>query len=144
MACFELGQAAVGICMRIERMHLVDDESAVAGSLKPGIDLVVTRHSGFPLCSEEGKVRVAVMDNTVPITKVSQSVCEEGGRTTHHSAMSSSSRENSIVSGGLCVLASVVVIYPMQLSGCGRGRVPHNSGTVDRGGKGREDNPYSN
>jgi hypothetical protein len=137
MACFELGRAAVGIRMRIELVHLVDDESAVAGSLKPGIDLVVTRHSGFPLCSEEGKVRVAVMDNTVPITKVSQSVCEEGGRATHHSAISSSSRENGITSDGLCVLASVVVICPMQLSGCGRGRVPHNSGTVDRGSEGR-------
>jgi hypothetical protein len=41
-----------------------------------------------------------------------------------------------MISGGLCVFASVAVMYPMQLSGCGRGSAPHNSGTVGRGGGG--------
>lgn len=89
-------------------MLVIDDESAIAGNLEPGIDLVVARHSGFPLCSEECKVRVAVMDNIVPVIEVSQTICEqEKERTTHHSAISSSSRENGIISGD-CVSDSAI------------------------------------
>lgn len=63
--------------MRTEMVHVVDNESAVASNLEPSIDLVIARHSGFPLCSEEWKVHVAVMDNIVPMMEVSQSVGEK-------------------------------------------------------------------
>jgi hypothetical protein len=62
--------------MRIEPVHVVD-ESAMAGSREPGIDLVVARHDGFVLWSEKWKVHVAVMNNTVPVMGVSQSICEK-------------------------------------------------------------------
>jgi hypothetical protein len=52
-------------------------------------------------------------------------------------AMSTSLRENSIISGALCALAAVASMYPMQLSGCGHERVFYNLGTVDGGGEGR-------
>jgi hypothetical protein len=58
-------------------VHVVDNESPVAGSLEPSIDLVVARHGDFPLCSGEWKVHVAVMDNVVPVMEASQSVSEK-------------------------------------------------------------------
>jgi hypothetical protein len=63
--------------MRIELVHVVDHESAMGGSREPGIDLVVGRHGGFPLSREERKVRIAVMDNAIPVKKVSKSICEQ-------------------------------------------------------------------
>jgi hypothetical protein len=77
MARFELRRVAVRVRMRIEMVHVVDNESPVAGSLEPSINLVVARHGGFPLCSEEWKVYVAVMDNIVPVMEVSQSNSEK-------------------------------------------------------------------
>jgi hypothetical protein len=56
---------------------------------------------------------------------------------TYQSAMSSSPRVNGMANAGVCVVASVAVIYPMQLSGCGRASEPQSSETVTRGGVGR-------
>lgn len=52
--------------------------------------------------------------------------------------MLSSSREDGPVRDILCDLASAAVMGPMQLSGCGRGKLFHNFGTVDRGGVRRQ------
>jgi hypothetical protein len=52
MARFELRRVVVRVRMGIELVHVVDNESAVAGSLEPSIDLVVARHGGFPLRSD--------------------------------------------------------------------------------------------
>lgn len=41
MTCFELGGVVAGKRMRIEWMRLVDDESALTGSLKSGVYLFV-------------------------------------------------------------------------------------------------------
>jgi hypothetical protein len=43
----------------------------MAGSLEPGIDLIVARYGGFLLSSENWKVRIAVMDNTIFVKEVS-------------------------------------------------------------------------
>jgi hypothetical protein len=48
-------------------VHGAGNESAVAGSLEPSINLVVARHGGFPLRSEEQKVCIAVIDNIVHV-----------------------------------------------------------------------------
>jgi hypothetical protein len=86
--------------VRRELVLVIEDESAVAGSLEPSIDLVVARLGDFPLCREEWRVRVAVMDNNVPGIEVSQSSCrQEKERATRHSAMPSSSQQNGIISG---------------------------------------------
>lgn len=77
MACFELRRVAIRVCIRLELVHVVDERSPIAGSLEPGIDLVVARYGGFPLSSEDWKVRIAVMDNTIPVREVSQSICEQ-------------------------------------------------------------------
>jgi hypothetical protein len=41
MACFEMRRVAVRVRMRIKLVHVVNNKSAVAGSLGPSIDLVV-------------------------------------------------------------------------------------------------------
>jgi hypothetical protein len=71
------------------------------------------------------------MDNTVPMGEVSQSVYEkgEGQCTTPQRHLSHARIASSVV--------IVAVMYPVQLSGCGPGRVRHHKGTVDRGGEGR-------
>jgi hypothetical protein len=71
MACLELRRVAIRVPIRIELVHIVDNTCAIAGSLEPGIDLIVARH-GFLLWSGKWKVHVAVMDNTVPVMEVSQ------------------------------------------------------------------------
>jgi hypothetical protein len=77
--------------VRRELVLVIDDESADAGSLEPGIDLVIARHGSFPLHGEEWRVRVAVMDNNVSVKEVSQSIWgQEKERATHYSAISSS------------------------------------------------------
>jgi hypothetical protein len=52
-------------------VHAFDDESAIAGSLQPSIDLVVVRNGSSPLSSEQQTVRIVVMGNTVPTMEVS-------------------------------------------------------------------------
>jgi hypothetical protein len=53
VARVELRRVAVRVRMRIEMVHAVNNETTVAGSLEPSINLVVARHGGFLLCSEK-------------------------------------------------------------------------------------------
>jgi hypothetical protein len=77
MAYLELRRVTISVHTRIELVHVVDDEWAIAGSLEPGIDLVVAKYSSFPFCSERWKLRAAVINNTVPEVVVSQSTRKE-------------------------------------------------------------------
>jgi hypothetical protein len=88
--------------------------------LEPGIDPVVAKHGSFPLSSEE-RVRIAVMDNTIPVRGVSQSICEqeEEQRTILNVIFIHARTAPS--SGGSYVFAFVAVTYPMRLSNCGQG-----------------------
>jgi hypothetical protein len=117
-------------------VHVVDEGSAIAGSLEPGIDLVVARYGGFLLSSKKWKVRVAVMDNIVPVMVVSRSVSDKARkqRTILQCHFPHARTASSRVG---CAFLPVALVYPMQLSGCGRGSVPHNSGTVGLGGGGK-------
>jgi hypothetical protein len=58
--------------VRVEFVHVVDNEGAVAGSLDGGIDLVFAGRRSLPLRSEEWKVRVAVLDYIEPANRVSR------------------------------------------------------------------------
>jgi hypothetical protein len=110
-------------------VYIVDDEGAIGISLEHSIDLAVARHSGFLSCNEEWKVHIAVMRSARALVK------KRGSNAPLCNVIFLMQEQH--ISGGLCVFGSVAVIYPMQLSGCGRGSVPHKSGTIDHGGKGR-------
>jgi hypothetical protein len=71
MACLELRRVAAKVRIRIELVHVINDECGIAGSSESGIDLVVARHGGFPLSREKRKVRIAVMDNVIPVMEIS-------------------------------------------------------------------------
>mgnify|MGYP003624116256 FL=1 len=58
--------------MRTELAHVVNDEGAIAGSLAS-----IRLSPGFLLSSEGWKVRIAVMDNAIPVKEVSKSICEQ-------------------------------------------------------------------
>jgi hypothetical protein len=95
MARLELQRFAV-------RVRVIEDVSVIAGSLEHGIDLVVARHDGFVLWSGEWKMHVALMNNTVPVMGVSQSICEKRA--------GNALIGNIILCGGMRVFASVAVI----------------------------------
>jgi hypothetical protein len=135
MTRLKLRRGASKVCKRIELVHIINDEGAVACGLEGGVDLIFASNGGFPLRSEEGKVCISVVDNVEPVAGVSQKLSWER-RATYQSAMSSSSRVNGMANLGECVAASVLVIYPRQLSGCGLASEPQISETVDRGGGG--------
>jgi hypothetical protein len=53
MASFETQRLAVIVYMRTKIVYIVNNESAIRGSLEHSINLVITRYSSFPLSSEE-------------------------------------------------------------------------------------------
>jgi hypothetical protein len=53
-----------------------------------------------------------VMDNAIPVEEVSKSICEQENSDAPLT-MSTSSRENSIISGASCILANVARMYLM-------------------------------
>ena len=71
MACLELRGVAIGICKRVELVHVVDDKGAVAGSLEGRMDLVFAKDGGLPLSREKGKMCIGVVDNVMPAVRVS-------------------------------------------------------------------------
>jgi hypothetical protein len=79
MAGVEEQRLAVIVHMRIKIVYKIDDERAIVGRLEHGIDLVVARHCGFPLCSEEWKVHVAVMDDVIPVIRSARALVKKKG-----------------------------------------------------------------
>jgi hypothetical protein len=79
MAGVEEQRLTVIVHMRIKIVYIVDDERVIVGRLEHGIDLVVARHCGFLLCSEEWKVHVAVMDDVIPIIRLARALVKKKG-----------------------------------------------------------------
>ena len=71
MTCLELRGVAIGVCKRVELVHVGNDKGTIAGSLEGRMDLVLAKDGGLPLSGEEGKVCIGVVDNVIPTVSVS-------------------------------------------------------------------------
>lgn len=71
MTCLELRGVAIGVCKRVEVVHIVDDKGTIAGGLEGRMDLVFAKDGGLPLSGEKGKMCISVVDNVIPAFSVS-------------------------------------------------------------------------